>query len=35
MEGCRGVLRCVTANGGDVDHAVAEFDKSTPIENPR
>ena len=24
-----GVLRCVAANGGDVDHAVAEFDEST------
>lgn len=24
-----GVLRCIAANGGDVDHAIAEFDEST------
>lgn len=27
-----GIVRCVTADGGDIDHAVAEFDEGTPMD---
>ena len=32
VKGMKGVVRGITADGGDIDHAVAEFDEGTPVD---